>query len=316
LKIIFTSARYGFIPPPEILLQAKALTTMENLAFVLVPGFRFAEATKPFITRAYMERYSVGNVIRRINQSFPELFLLGEAVHSTLYGSGNDDNYLWQETTGELARRLESYHSGNYHEHKHGEYAVEINASAEVVFNFVSRLARYPLWHPIYTPESHVIHVSGEWIFLTPDVLGSVFRLDEIVDGYHALSNGIVIEFERNHLMKWVSPFFMFPAVSMGTCFHVDVAGEGKTRLSEYFYFSENPMHGIWTNQKWFTKESLTQHIHEELTGVKNILEFGSFSESDVTYLWEELRLPVRIVDGKKYEITHVNGGPSSRLID
>ena len=78
---------------------------------------------------------------------------------------------------------MDRVHNGDFTEMRYGESGVEINKDIETVFNFVTRLAQYPLWHPIYTEKSHVIHVSGKYIFITPEVIGSVFWLDEIVDG-------------------------------------------------------------------------------------------------------------------------------------
>jgi len=316
LEIVLAAARFGFIPSPEMLLQAKALTTAENLAYVLAPGFNFADATKPVITKAFAERSNIGNLVQRLTSSFPEWLLLGESNGSILAEPENINNYLWQEMCKELAWKWDDYHGGNFKEFRHGENSVEINKPVEVVFNFVTRLAQYPLWHPVYTPESKVIHVSGEFVFITPEIVGSVFRIDEIVEGYHILSNGVIVEFERNRLMKWVAPFALFPVISLGTCMQLEIIDETKSRLTEYFFLSESPLQGILINRKGFSKEALTHHIKEELTGVKNILEAGSFSKEEVSYLWEGLRHPIRFLNDKCYEITHHNGGPMSKLIE
>lgn len=216
-------------------------------------------------------------------------------------------NYLWQKAGEEIAKRWDDLHDGNFKEVWHGEYAVEINKDVETVFNFVTRLAQYPLWHHTYTDDSHVIHVSGEYIFITPEVIGSVFRLDEIVDGYHLLSNAVITDFERNKIFKWKAPFSMLPIAELGTCLKFEQLKNGKTRLSEYFFFSESPVKHIFVNRKWFSEEALTNHIREELTGVKNILESGSYSDKEVTYLWEGVEKTIRFYDNKAYEIEHVN---------
>jgi predicted unusual protein kinase regulating ubiquinone biosynthesis (AarF/ABC1/UbiB family) len=316
MEIVMAATRYGFVPSSEMLLQAKALTTAENLAFVLAPEFNFADATKPVITKAFAKRSNIENLIQRFTGSFPKWLLLGETGGSTPSDPDNSNNYLWQEMSKELAFQWDDFHGGNFKEFRHGEYSVEINMPVEVVFNFVTRLSQYPLWHPIYTPESKVIHVSGEYVFITPEVIGSVFRIDEIVDGYHLLSNGVIVEFEQNRFMKWKAPFAMFPVISLGTCLQLDVIDKSKTRITEYFYLSDSPLQGILINRKGFSKKALTHHIREELTGVKNILESGNFSEEDVSYLWKDLRHPTRFLDGNWYEIEHVNGGPMSKLIE
>jgi predicted unusual protein kinase regulating ubiquinone biosynthesis (AarF/ABC1/UbiB family) len=315
LAIVTAAARYGFIPPSEILLQAKALTTAENLAYVLAPGFNFTEAAKPVITKAFAERSTIENLVQRLTKAFPEWLLLGDTVTSTLTKSESTNNHLWQDTSKALARKWDDFHGGNYKEFRHGEYSLEISMPVDVVFNFVTRLAQYPLWHPIYTPESRVIHVSGEFVYITPEVVGSVFRLDEIVDGYHLLSNGVIIEFARNQYMKWVAPFAMFPVISLGTCLQLDAIDENNTRITEYFFLSDSPLQGLLTNKKWFSKEALTHHIREELSGVKNILESGHYSNEDVSYLWETLHYPVRFINGNRYEINNLNSGPIAKLL-
>ena len=316
LEILVTGAKYGFVFPSEMLLQAKALTTAEHIGYVLVPGFNFAETAKPIVAKVFFERFSSDNIISRYSNSYPEWFLLGETARTTFLDNGDSDKYLWNTVGEEIAKKWDSFHDGDYKELRHGEYAVEIDKDIESVFNFVTRFAQYPLWHPIYTDDSHVIHVSGKYVFITPEVVGSVFRLDEIVDGYHLLSNGIITGFKRNKLLKWKAPFSMLPLVELGTCLSFEQLKTGKTRLSEYFFFSESPLQQIFVNRKWFTVEALTNHIREELTGVKNILEAGSYSTMDAEYLWEGLKSPVRFLDKKAYKIEHVNGGPMPSILN
>ncbi len=180
----------------------------------------------------------------------------------------------------------------------------------ESTFNFVTRFAQYPLWHPVYTEDSHVIHVSGEYVFITPQALGSVFRLDEIVDGYHLLSNAVVIDFERNRRFKWRAPFSMLPRIEIGTCLEFESLGNNRTLLSEYFFFSESPLTHFFVNRKWFSEEALSHHIREELTGVKNLLETGTYGRADTEYLWENVRRPIRFVNGEAQVIETRGGGP------
>jgi hypothetical protein len=220
------------------------------------------------------------------------------------------------EDRREIAKKWDNFHEGEFKEVRHGEYSVEINKELSSVFNFVTRFSQYAFWHPVYTPESHVIHVSGDYIVLTPEVVGSVFRLDEIVDGYHLLSNAEITDFKRNEMFKWKAPFSLLPLIELGTCLSVEALANGKTKLSEYFYFSKSPLQYLFASRKWFTVEALTNHIQEELTGVKNILERGSYSEEDVTYLWEDLDYPVRIFHNKSYSVDHIGGGPLTNIAD
>lgn len=303
LEILILGAKRGFIFPPEMLLQAKALTTAEYIGLVLVPDFNFAETAKPIVTLAFTERLSSDSVASRIALTYPEWLLLGESGPERLLTGDARDDFLLEKAGEQIAEKWDRYHEGDYQEVWHGENSVDIDCSLETVFNFVTRLAQYPLWHPTYTDDSHVIHVSGEYVFITPDVIGSVFRLDEIVDGYHLLSNGIVVEFERNKVFKWKAPFSMLPFIELGTCFQFEELANGKTRLSEYFFFSESPVKHIFANRKWFSVEALSHHIREELGGVKNLLESGNFVDGDVQFLWEDLRNPVRFLDGLAYGV-------------
>ncbi len=50
------------------------------------------------------------------------------------------------------------------------------------------------------------------------------------------------------------------------------------------------------------------------MTGVKNILESGSYSDKEVTYLWEGVEKTIRFYDNKAYEIEHVNDSLTTHL--
>jgi hypothetical protein len=316
LEILISGAQYGFVFPSEMLLQAKALTTAENIGYVLEPGFNFAKTAKPIITKAFAQRLSSNSLVGRLEGMYPEWLLLGETAPPSLLSMKKRKNYLWRKTGEEIAKKWDNFHEGEFKEVRHGEYSVEINKELSSVFNFVTRFSQYAFWHPVYTPESHVIHVSGDYIVLTPEVVGSVFRLDEIVDGYHLLSNAEITDFKRNEMFKWKAPFSLLPLIELGTCLSVEALANGKTKLSEYFYFSKSPLQYLFASRKWFTVEALTNHIQEELTGVKNILERGSYSEEDVTYLWEDLDYPVRIFHNKSYSVDHIGGGPLTNIAD
>lgn len=78
LQIISAGARYGFVFPSDLLLQAKALTTAEALAFVLTPELRFAEEAQPIIAREFVKRVLDPERIGRLAQeTLPELLLFG-----------------------------------------------------------------------------------------------------------------------------------------------------------------------------------------------------------------------------------------------
>lgn len=286
----------------ETLLQAKALTTDEHICYVLVPDFNFTLAAKPFIVQYYTDRINAHDLFNCFSRTFPEYYLLGEISIASSLNDKPDYHPIWQSSGQRIGEKLDDYHNGNFKETRHGEYAVEINENIETVFNFVTRLANYPLWHPVYTNDSHVIHVSGDYVFITPEVLGSVFRLDEIVDGYHLLNNGVITHFERNKMMKWRAPFSLLPIFELGTEITFRQLNNGRTRLTECFFFSDSPLKYAIFSRKWFSEEALIAHIREELTGVKHILENGSYDpEEDIEYLWQDIRSPVRFINNKPY---------------
>lgn len=307
LQILTAGAKYGFIAPAEMLLQAKALTTAEYICYVLVPDFNFTSAAKPYIVQYYTDRLSTQDLFTRFSKTFPEYYLLGESSVPSSLNDKPDYQSIWQLSGKRIGEKWDDYHNGKFKEIPHGEYAVEINQNIETVFNFVTRLAKYPLWHPVYTNDSHVIHVSGEYVFLTPEVLGSVFRLDEIVDGYHLLSNGVITHFERNKMMKWRAPFSLLPILELGTEITFKQLDNDRTLLTECFFFSDSPLKYAIFSRKWFSEEALIAHIREELTGVKRILENGSHDPEDTEYLWENIKSPVRFLNNKPYSIPTKN---------
>ncbi|NIM22374.1 MAG: hypothetical protein GTN64_08180, partial [Candidatus Latescibacteria bacterium] len=78
LEILIAGARFGFVFPSEMLLQAKALTTAEHIGYVFQPDFSFAEVAKPVIAEAFADRLSDDALVQRLTSSFPDWFLFGE----------------------------------------------------------------------------------------------------------------------------------------------------------------------------------------------------------------------------------------------
>ncbi|MHB8461891.1 MAG: AarF/UbiB family protein [Vulcanimicrobiaceae bacterium] len=78
LDIITSGARFGFVFPSDLLLQAKALTTAEALAFVLTPDLRFEDEAQPIIAQEFVKRIAEPRRIRRrLEDAIPELLLFG-----------------------------------------------------------------------------------------------------------------------------------------------------------------------------------------------------------------------------------------------
>ena len=42
-------------------------------------------------------------------------------------------------------------------------------------------------------------------------------------------------------------------------------------------------------NNYWFSEKALTEHIKEELTGVKRILESKQYSPEDIKFYWDTI---------------------------
>lgn len=300
LEILITGAKYGFRFPSELLLQAKALTTAEALAFVLFPDFKFSEDARPIIVKEVARRAAIEQIEQRLERTLPEWLFLGELPpKSALEKDDESFKELWKEVAKVWAKEFDDKPACG-REVRHGEYAVEIEENIERVFNFVSRLAQYAHWHPTYTERSRVIHVDGEFVFLTPDVVGSVFQIDEIVDGVRVRSNGEITEFERNRLMKWRAPVSFFPALFIGTCFTLSAVDDNTTRLHEYFYYLDDPLVDFFLNRSMLgSNEALNFHIEEELRGVKAIIEGRRYDPQDMEFLWEHVTEVVRIFPEK-----------------
>ena len=315
LELLVQAARFGYRTPGELLLEAKALTTAEALGFTLAPGSRFVDVARPFIIRELAKRASYKQVRRRLERTLPEWLVTGELPPPSFLGpeDANDKSGdTWNEVLRIWADEIEK-HPGSACEVIHGEHTVLIEEPIDLVFNFVTRLARYEAWHPTYTRDSRVIHVASEWMFLAPQILGSVFRIDEIADGYHVQSNGIVTEFERNERFKWRAPFSPAPLLHIGTCFELEEAGARRTRLREYFYYLDNDIMGLLTNLPQLASlEALRCHIREELNGVKHILESGTYDREDVEFLWEGVHEPTRVAPNY-LRPTQVSDGPRIR---
>ncbi len=300
MSILTIGARYGFQFNSHLLLQAKALTTAEALTFVLMPDLKFNEVARPIITREIGERAKPKEIRRRLKQTFPEWLLVGELPDkSALFSAAekNKSDRAWKEIANITAAELER-HKNEDPEVVHGEYAVEIDENIERVFNFTTRFAQYALWHPTYTEKSKVIHVSGRYISLTPEVVGSIFRLDEIADGNTVLSNGEITEFERNRMWKWKAPLSFLPVIQIGTCFSYEDLGNNRTRLHEYFYYLDNPLMDFLASQRLLgSVEALKAHIEEELKGVKHLIESGYYEPEDMEYLWDDILKTTRVVN-------------------
>ena len=76
--VIQSGARHGVVFPSAMLLQAKALITMEALSLFMAPGFRFSEEMRPIVARRAAERASPKSLLEKIWTMLPDLVITGE----------------------------------------------------------------------------------------------------------------------------------------------------------------------------------------------------------------------------------------------
>jgi ubiquinone biosynthesis protein len=85
LDIILSGAHFGFVFPSDLLLQAKALTTAEALAFTLTPDLKFDREARPIIAREFARRAAdLGRLRAQAEQLLPELLLFGELLPASM----------------------------------------------------------------------------------------------------------------------------------------------------------------------------------------------------------------------------------------
>lgn len=113
LDIITAGAKYGYVFPSDLLLQAKALTTAEALAFVLTPDLRFQDEAQPIVAREFVKRIADPHRIRRLlEDAIPELLVFGQL--STVQSDPGDGDAaitarLWSSVGLALFERLPVY---------------------------------------------------------------------------------------------------------------------------------------------------------------------------------------------------------------
>jgi len=76
--VVQSGARHGIIFPSEMLLQTKALVTMEALCIFMAPGFRFSEEMQPIVARRLVERTRPTSLLERLWTMLPDLVVTGE----------------------------------------------------------------------------------------------------------------------------------------------------------------------------------------------------------------------------------------------
>ncbi len=113
LEIIAAGAKYGFVFPSDLLLQAKALTTAEALAFVLTPDLRFEDEAQPIIAREFTQRVTDPRRLRRrLEDVLPELLVFGQLPDVQSADDDGDEDIaarLWSSVGSALIERVPTY---------------------------------------------------------------------------------------------------------------------------------------------------------------------------------------------------------------
>jgi hypothetical protein len=172
--------------------------------------------------------------------------------------------------------------------------ALVICKPVEQVFNFVARGAQYHRWHADY-------HLRAEVLDVRPHGVGSVFSIEELIDGFYLHHVGRVVTFDRNRRFVWRGRFALCPWIWIGTDFTFRGVSEG-TRVEEVLYFELAPLLAplalayVW--REAFRPAACEAHILDELSGVKRMLEAGDHDPVEVT---DPLSDPKLVAQVKRY---------------
>jgi ubiquinone biosynthesis protein len=104
LAIIMSGAKFGFVFPSDLLLQAKALTTAEALAFTLTPDLKFETEMRPIIAYEFTKRATdFGRLKVLAERVLPELLLFGELPPASLHEPSVSD-FSFQLNWGDVLK--------------------------------------------------------------------------------------------------------------------------------------------------------------------------------------------------------------------
>src|SRR5450755_2036157 len=106
LAIIMSGAKFGFVFPSDLLLQAKALTTAEALALTLTPDLKFETEMRPIIAYEFTKRATdFGRLKVLAERVLPELLLFGELPPASLHEPSVRD-FSFQPDWGDALKRV------------------------------------------------------------------------------------------------------------------------------------------------------------------------------------------------------------------
>ena len=78
LDVVQSGARHGVVFPREMLLQTKALVTMESLCIFMAPSFKFSEEMRPIVARRAAQRARPAALLDQVWTMLPDLMVTGE----------------------------------------------------------------------------------------------------------------------------------------------------------------------------------------------------------------------------------------------
>lgn len=78
LDVVQSGARHGVVFPSEMLLQTKALVTMEALCIFMAPGFKFSEEMRPIVARRAAQRTRPTALLDQVWTMLPDFMVTGE----------------------------------------------------------------------------------------------------------------------------------------------------------------------------------------------------------------------------------------------
>jgi predicted unusual protein kinase regulating ubiquinone biosynthesis (AarF/ABC1/UbiB family) len=82
LDVVQSGARHGVVFPSEMLLQTKALVTMEALCISMAPGFKFSEEMRPIVARRAAQRARPAALLDQVWTMLPDLMVTGECLQT------------------------------------------------------------------------------------------------------------------------------------------------------------------------------------------------------------------------------------------
>lgn len=176
--------------------------------------------------------------------------------------------------------------------------SIVIGEKTDKVFNFISKGAQYDKWHFDY-------HLRCEHLDIREEAIGSVFSIEELIDGFSLRHVGRVVEYERNRRFVWLGRFALFSWIWIGTDFTFKEV-QGGTEVKETLYFIIPvvllPFSLLFIWRRAFRPKACKAHVLDEISGVKIMLESGDYNADDVVNAFDDEKLLSRAKQYKRVQ--------------